>query len=87
MCESKKVLYIVMELITGSTLKDLIEKRKLLNQPFSEEEVATIMKAIFEAVYYLHDMHIIHRDIKPGIDYPSQFTINPLNTYRITPIF
>jgi hypothetical protein len=40
MCETKKVFYIVMELVTSCTLKELIEKRNNLNQPFTEIEIS-----------------------------------------------
>lgn len=63
--ETKKVLYIVMELVQGGTLKDYIEKREKNNESLKEEEIALIMKGIFSAVQYMHDMHVLHRDIKP----------------------
>ena len=32
---------------------------------FSDEEASQIIKAIFEAVHYLHTNEIVHRDLKP----------------------
>jgi serine/threonine protein kinase len=56
-----------MDLVEGGTLKDLIETRKKQKKPFTEEEISLIMHGLFNAVQYMHDMHVIHRDIKPGI--------------------
>lgn len=39
--------------------------RVAADQPFREEEVARIMRGIFEGVGYLHSLNIIHRDLKP----------------------
>lgn len=67
MCESKKAVYIVMELVTGGTLRQIIDERKQLNQPFSDEEISIMMQGIFSAVNCMHEAHVLHRDIKLGI--------------------
>ncbi|KRX07303.1 Protein kinase-like domain [Pseudocohnilembus persalinus] len=64
-CETKKLVYIVMEYLQGGTLKDLIENRKANQQPFTEEESSTLMKNILNAVFYMHENSVIHRDLKP----------------------
>lgn len=64
--ETDQYLLIKMELIRGGTLKKLIEQRKSSRQPFKEEEVAVIMRKLFEGIRYLHNLNIIHRDLKIG---------------------
>jgi len=55
-----------MELIRGGTLKKLIEKRNAQHNRFKEEEVALFMKNLLEGIRYLHNLNIIHRDLKTG---------------------
>lgn len=66
--ETKKYLFIFMELIEGGNLKDLIINRYIdKNSPylFRDSECSLIMKGILESLEYLHKNKIIHRDIKP----------------------
>ena len=44
----------------------MIIDRKQDENPFKEEEIAKIMKYILNAVLYMHEIHVIHRDLKPG---------------------
>lgn len=64
--ETDQYLLIKMELIRGGTLKKLIEKRKNSRQGFKEEEVAVVMRYLFEGIRYLHTLNVIHRDLKIG---------------------
>ena len=59
--QSRKHIYVEMELLSGGTLKSMMATRT-----FSDEEAATIMKGILKAVVYLHKKGIIHRDLKPA---------------------
>ena len=63
--EDNNYCYFIMEYISKGNLYGLIPKdnKKRINP----KVVATIMKDIISAVYYLHNMNppIIHRDIKP----------------------
>ena len=66
--ETKKYIFIFMELIEGGNLKDLIINRYAdPNSPylFRDSECSLIMKGILESLKYLHKNNIIHRDIKP----------------------
>ena len=57
--------YIVMEYINGGGLSDCLKKYMEKNgKPFSEEIVQHLMKQIIDALYYIHSLKIIHRDLK-----------------------
>lgn len=67
--ETKKKLYMVLELLRGGELFDRIVKKT----HFSEMEAATATKEIAQAVKYLHSINIVHRDLKPeNLIYESQ---------------
>jgi len=53
--------YIVNEYVKGKTLKDYIDAKKR----FSIQEVCHIMLQLCDAMMYVHNKGIIHRDIKP----------------------
>lgn len=53
--------YIVMEYITGTTLKTLLKRRGALDR----YEAVSIMRQLTEALFVAHEANIIHRDIKP----------------------
>lgn len=53
-------LCIVMEFMSGGSLKDLIDSVG----PLPEEAVATVMKALCKGLDYVHKGHKLHRDIK-----------------------
>lgn len=58
--DDKTHLYIVLEYMDGGTLYDQLKKGKL-----SEKETTLVVRQITEAIDYLHDMGIAHRDLKP----------------------
>jgi serine/threonine protein kinase len=64
--ETDQFLLIKMELIRGGTLKRLIEKRQAQRQPFREDEIALFLSNLLEGIRYLHNLNIIHRDLKTG---------------------
>jgi len=62
--EDDEYVHLVMEICSGGDLFDRIVSRKH-TVPFSEEEAATILQKLMEAISYCHSMGIAHRDIKP----------------------
>ena len=57
--------YIVMEYINGGSLSECLKKYKNINRrPFTEEIVQYLMRQIVDAIKYIHDRKIIHRDLK-----------------------
>lgn len=67
MAETTSHIFLIMEFLKGGNLRELIEKRRKNNNPFTNEELRLIMKGIVNAVQYLHQNDIVHRDIKSGI--------------------
>ncbi|CAM9958701.1 unnamed protein product, partial [Scytosiphon promiscuus] len=59
--ESKRDIFIVMQLHSGGELFDRIVGRPR----FTEDEAFTVMYPLVESVAYLHEMGIVHRDLKP----------------------
>ena len=53
--------YIVMELMSGTTLKELISRRGSLDK----YEAVSIMEQLIKALAKAHENQVIHRDIKP----------------------
>jgi serine/threonine protein kinase len=63
--KTKKHFYIVMEFCNGGELEKALEKYQLkYGKPFSEEIVQHLMRQIIDAIKYIHNLNIIHRDIK-----------------------
>jgi hypothetical protein len=54
--------YFAMELIGGSTVQEVVERRGHLTNP----EALSITVQVAEALDYLHGQGLLHRDMKPG---------------------
>jgi len=61
MSESKKHVYMVMDLLTGGELFE----RVIQKGNFSEKEAADLIRQIAGALQYLHGIGVVHRDLKP----------------------
>ncbi|KAF9350345.1 hypothetical protein BGX34_001267 [Mortierella sp. NVP85] len=59
--ESRDKYYLVFDLATGGELFDRICEQGR----FTENNAATIMKEVIQAVEYLHSKNVVHRDLKP----------------------
>lgn len=59
--EDKVKLYLVMELVEGGELFDRIRHKKVL----SEFSAFHVVRQLLETLKYLHDVGIVHRDVKP----------------------
>lgn len=59
--ESTTFIFLVFDLMRRGELFDYLTERVTLN----EKETRSMMRALLEAVQYLHSLNIIHRDLKP----------------------
>ncbi|HEX5568266.1 MAG TPA: protein kinase [Streptomyces sp.] len=60
--DGKPVPYIVMELVEGSTIRDLLHTAEAP----PPEQALIIVSGVLEALAYSHQHGIVHRDIKPA---------------------
>lgn len=59
--ESKNSIYLVLELLEGGELLNFIGQKKTLNQ----KDYWKVMKCILEALAYMVNKKVMHRDLKP----------------------
>jgi len=59
--ESRREIFIVMQLVKGGDLYGRVSKKKRFNEYTSRNIVKTLLKT----TKYLHEMGIVHRDLKP----------------------
>uniref|UniRef100_A0A8V0ZKG5 Calcium/calmodulin dependent protein kinase I n=1 Tax=Gallus gallus TaxID=9031 RepID=A0A8V0ZKG5_CHICK len=58
--ESSSHLYLIMQLVSGGELFDRIVEKGF----YTERDASTLIRQILDAVRYLHDLGIVHRDLK-----------------------
>ena len=63
--KTKNHYYIIMEYCNGGSLYNNLEKYMTkYEKPFPEKVVQHLMRQIVSALYYLHGLKIVHRDLK-----------------------
>src|SRR5262245_29014265 len=63
--EQDGVFYLLMELMTGGSLRNLLMRETGAGRPLSLNTGVDIVRQTAEGLAYAHDRGIIHRDIKP----------------------
>lgn len=58
--ETAKKMYLIMELCKGGELSEVLRRKSY----FKEEEAKAVMHSLTEAVVYMHDNDMVHRDLK-----------------------
>jgi serine/threonine protein kinase len=58
--------YFVMPFVEGTALDEVIRQRTSQSNPFTEAEIQDLLTKVLDALGYLHERGIYHRDIKPG---------------------
>lgn len=64
--EANGTAYFVMPFVEGTAFDEVIRARGSEGQEFSEAELGGMLWRVLDALGYLHDRGIYHRDIKPG---------------------
>ena len=62
---TRKIAYITMDYADGGDLDMKIKKQKKIDEKFPEEFVIQWFLEICEAIKYIHDQGVVHRDLKP----------------------
>jgi len=61
--EDADVIYIVMELVRGTTLRQVLKRQS--GGPLPAEAAALIAREVFSALGEAHSCSVVHRDVKP----------------------
>ena len=84
--QDNNYFYITTEYVNGGSLKDCLEKYKAKYQTgFNEQIVQYLMKQIISAIVLLHDLKIIHRDLKLEnimVHFDNEIDKNQLNMMK-----
>ena len=63
--EDNDNIYFILEYLPNGTLENLVKKHKDIESNIDEFEIIRIFRQILNGLKYLHELNIIHRDIKP----------------------
>ncbi len=63
--EASGRLFLVQDYVEGETFRDILIERNKHKNVFSEAEVTELLFQVLPILAYLHNRHIIHRDISP----------------------
>ena len=84
--KTKKHFYIIMEYCNGGELSKALDKYQTkFGKPFPENIVQHIMRQIISAFRYIHEKHIIHRDVKLDnilLNYENEEDMKNLNLMK-----
>jgi serine/threonine protein kinase/formylglycine-generating enzyme required for sulfatase activity len=64
--EANGTAYFVMPFVEGTTFDKMVRGHETQRRPFTEAELGPLLDKVLDALAYLHDRGIYHRDIKPG---------------------
>ena len=64
--EANGTAYFVMPFVEGTTFDMVVRGHETQRRPFTEAELGSLLDKVLDALAYLHDRGIYHRDIKPG---------------------
>ena len=64
--DGSSIYYMVMPLLTGSTLKDILEQHAAKGERLPTARVVEIFKDVCGALSYAHSHGMVHRDVKPA---------------------
>eukprot|EP00123_Amoebidium_parasiticum_P012765 comp21558_c0_seq1/m.30085 comp21558_c0_seq1/g.30085 ORF comp21558_c0_seq1/g.30085 comp21558_c0_seq1/m.30085 type:complete len:686 (-) comp21558_c0_seq1:189-2246(-) len=86
--ENDKYYMIVLEYMKGGELLDILIKRvERSAQPYSEAQVAVMLRQIVSAVDHCHRNNIIHRDLKPeNVLVSDEESLGTLGSMTETPL-
>lgn len=72
--------YLVLELLGGGELLERIRRK----QHFSETEASRIMRKLVSAVSHMHDVGVVHRDLKPEVLHVRSVVLPQITEYSLS---
>lgn len=73
--EDNETAYMAMDYIEGPDLLETVEGKV---PPLPPEQIVTLLRKMLDAVGYVHDQGLLHRDISPDNILLNKFTGNPV---------